>query len=104
MAITNTEVIKFSNEVVRPFCEEVRAMKAEIDSATTTWFNNISNGCPNDPEEILEDGRDVDGVSIITGADITNVISAMINLQTVLNAPGVVDVISKPCVKPLSAD
>lgn len=104
MAITHEEVIRYSNEVVRPMCESIRAIKAEIDSSVVTWFGTISTNCPNDAGEILEDGRAVDGVSVITGADINNVITIMVNLQTALDAIGVEGIISKPCVRPLDAE
>jgi hypothetical protein len=103
MAITNTEVIKYSNEVIRPMSEKIRALKVELDSAMTTWFGTISANCPNDAGEILEDGRSTEGISILTGADITSLVVVMQSLQTPLNVAGVSDVISKPCVRPLQA-
>ena len=102
MAITNEEVIGYSNEVIRPLAEKLRALKAELDSATVTWFGTISANCPNDSNEVLEDGRSSDGVSILTGQDIVSVVTVIQSLQTELDTAGVDNIISKPCVRPLS--
>lgn len=102
MAITHAEVIRFSNEVIRPKAEKLRALKAEIDSDIITWFSSISGNCPNDSGEILDDGREVDGVSVLNGADINSVVNVLLTIQTAFDAPGVVNVIAKPCVRPLT--
>lgn len=103
MAITNQEVIRYSNEVVRPIAEKIRALKVEMDSAMVTWFSTISTNCPNSSSEVLEDGRSSEGVSILTGQDIVSVITSIQSLQTVLDAGGMSGIISKPCVRAISA-
>ena len=100
MAITNTQAIKYTNEVIRPLSERVRALKQDIDSAATRWFAEISALVPNDAT-LLDDGRDAEGVSRLTGADITSMVTVLLGIQTNLNATGVADVVSKPTVRSL---
>lgn len=37
MPITDPVAIRYTNEVVRPMCEKIRALKAESDSALVTY-------------------------------------------------------------------
>lgn len=101
--ITDPQAIRFTNEVIRVKAEQVRALKAEIDSAMAAWFGGINSLIPNSAEEALDDGRESEGVSRLTGADINALVTQLAGIQTALNAAGVADVISKPCVRPLSA-
>lgn len=102
MSITDPLAVSFSNQSIRPLCERVRSLKSEIDAAVVDWFGGRSSLFPND-STVLSDGRVAEGVSILTGADITGVITQLLALQTALNQSGVAAVIAKPCVRPLSA-
>lgn len=99
MSITGPEEIKFVNEYIRPMCETLRYMKARGDDFALKWAG-ISAGFPMDPTAIVEDGRDNQGVSRLSGADVQAV--AMVfgtllgDLDTTAQA-----VIAKPCVRPL---
>ena len=99
--ITNPEAVRYANEVVRPLAESVRALKAQIDAATVAWFGGI-NAHYSEGADTLEDGRESEGVSRLTGGDVTDLLTQLIALQTALDAGGVADVISKPCVRPIS--
>jgi len=101
MSITNPMAVTYSNEIIRPMCERFRNIKAEIDAALVTWGNVIDAICPDDPGEILEDGRAVDGVSILSGEDINKVIVKFTQYQSALDQAGAANTISKPCVRPL---
>lgn len=94
--IDNPNTVKFTNEVVRPLCEKVRAINALIDSAATQWFAGVNTTVPN-TAEVLDDGRTSEGVSILTGADINSAMGILINMKTASNA----EIISKPCVRAL---
>ena len=100
MPITDQRVIRFSNESLRPLCERVRALKADIDAVGVKWFGELSALVPND-SSVLEDGRTAEGVSILTGADITNVITQLLANQTQYKQKGVAAVISKQFVRNL---
>jgi len=97
--INDARAIKFSNEVVRPFAEKLRDFKAEIDSAMVTWFGGTNSLFPNSADENLVDGRATSGISVLTGADVNNVIVQIAAIQTLLNQSGVADIISKPCTR-----
>jgi hypothetical protein len=98
--ITNEQVIAFCNNFIRPHAERMRALDVQGDTALVTWFGQIAALCPNDSSPIA-DGRENEGVSRLTGADVNNFITQVAAYQTALNAGGVADVISKPCVRTL---
>lgn len=103
MGITDPTAIRFSNEVIRPLCERFRALEAEVASASTDWFGGVSSLFPND-STTLDDGRhDAEGVSVLTGADITSAMTQFLAFQTQMTGGGVAGVIAKPCVRPLQA-
>lgn len=99
--IVNPEVLRFVTEVVRPYAEKMRALKATIDSAITTWWT-INALCPNDSSPV-EDGRESEGVSRLVGSDVVGLITQMLVYKAAMEQSGVPGVISKPCVRPLEA-
>lgn len=101
MAITNPGVITYSNEVFRPLAEAFRNLKYRVDDALLTFNNVHAVNCPDDPLEILEDGRSGDGVSIITGEDINTVINYFTQFQSLMNGANVSVNMNKPCVRPV---
>lgn len=104
MAITNPQAIRFANEQVRPLAEKLRALKAEIDSMMVDWFGGVNAIIPNDNNELLEDGREAEGVSRLDGDDIVGLIIVAQGVQSTLNTAGYADRIAKPCVRPLDAN
>lgn len=101
MAITNPGVIAYSNEVFRPLCEQFRNLKYKVDDALLTFNNVHATNCPDDPLEILEDGRSGDGVSVITGEDINRIINYFTQFQTMMDGPNVSTNMNRPCVRAL---
>jgi hypothetical protein len=99
--ITDPEAVKFSNEVVRPLCEDVRALKARIDDAMIDWFDGLNTTVGSSVNDTLIDGRASEGVSQLTGDDITGVMTVLASLQTTLDGAGVPGRIQKPCVRPI---
>jgi hypothetical protein len=99
MAIDNEEVIKYTNEILRPLSEEIRDLKYKIDNAIVEWNNTISANVPNNSAEILLDGRNEDGVTVINGEDINNSVTRFIALQTQMSGVSNMNVIEKPCVR-----
>jgi len=69
-----------------------------------TWFGGLNSVIGNSADDNLIDGRESEGVSRLTGADVANLMTQLIAFQTQLNQAGVSDVISKPCVRTLDAD
>jgi hypothetical protein len=100
--INNPQIIKFVNEVVRVRAEELRALKAKIATDLQTWYA-ISSLVPNDVT-LLNDGRDSEGVSRLTGADITSLMATLSTFDTKFGQTGVAAVIDKPCVRVFRAE
>ena len=99
--ITSTEVIKFCNEVVRPLSEELRSLDHRVQSALTQWYATISAQVPVDAEAIVQDGREVEGTSRLSGNDVTLLITQIAAYKSLMDGAGVRNVISKPCVRAL---
>ena len=100
MAITDPEAIKFVNEYIRPMCETVRYMGARGSDFANKWAQ-IAGSFPNDPLETVEDGREGQGVSRLTGADINAVAGVFVTLLGEISGATAQAVISKSCVRPL---
>lgn len=98
MSITGPEEIKFVNEYIRPMCETIRFMKARGDDFAIKWAG-ISGSFPNDTTAV-EDGRDAEGISRLTGADINAVATVFNTLLGDIDVSAEA-VIAKPCVRPL---
>lgn len=92
--MNDPHVIDFVNHM-RGWAEELRALKAELTAASNTWYSEISPVLPNDAGEPIEDGREAEGVSRLTGADVHSFMNEAIEFTTNLND----QVISKPCVR-----
>lgn len=94
--ITNPNTIQFINQVVRPLAEKIRACNLLTDNAATQWFSGI-NSMPNDPGELVDDQRESQGVSRLTGADI----HSLMNIAIAMKAASNTEIIQKPCVRAL---
>jgi hypothetical protein len=101
--ITDSRVIRYVNEVVRPMAERMRALKAQCDSALVVWYDEIAPLVTKDSTFAVVDGREKEGVSRLVGDDVINLVTQLAAFQGQMNTSGVVSVISKPCVRPLEA-
>ena len=99
MSITDPEAIKFVNEYIRPICEDIRHMNARGFDFALIWAR-IGEDFPNDPAEIVEDGRSNNGISVLTGSDINAAAALFSSLISDLT-PQSQAIIEKPCVRPL---
>ena len=100
--ITDNEAIRFSNEQVRPKCEEMRNLYYKLKALTTYWQDTLSRIIPNDSNELLEDSRD--DVTQLSGADIYNFIAEAGKFITAMEQTGVLSAIQKPCVRHLQVN
>jgi hypothetical protein len=92
------ELIRFVNEVLRPLCERVRALKAEV-VVMQAQYATLSSMVPEDAT-ILDDGRESEGVSRLSGQAIADVTYALVTVPL----PSLNDaVLNKPCVQPFHA-
>ena len=99
MAITDPEAIKFVNEYIRPMCENIRYSNARGADFAIKW-TGLSGDFTNDPADMVEDGRDAEGISRLSGADI-NAVAAVFNQLLSDLTPQSQAIIQKPCVRPL---
>ena len=97
--ITNEEVIRFANEQVRPKCEEMRNLYYELKALTTYWTDTLSPLIPNDPAEMIEDGRNA--VTQLSGADVIGFIVEGAKFINAMEVEGVLSTVQKPCVRHL---
>lgn len=98
--ITNPQTIRWVGEVVRPLAETLRAVNVACEQTMAEWYAGINATVPNDTSD-LADGREDEGVSRLTGADINSFLGQVAAIQAVFDVAGVVDVINKPCVRSL---
>lgn len=96
--ITNPQALAFVRDRIRPLCEKARALNAEIDDMTTAWFAGINVMFPNDSSPV-QDGREAEGVSRLTGANINSAAGNLIDTAATINE----QIIALPCVNPLRA-
>lgn len=97
--ITNEEAIRYVNEQVRPIAERMRSLKIEIDAALVDWNAGLDTLIGSSAANNLLDGREDEGVSRLTAADITALGVEMITYQAQLEVAGVAETVSKPCVR-----
>lgn len=95
--ITDPQAIKFANEQVRPLAEDIRALLARLAAAETVWYGGLNTLNPNDAQELLDDGREAEGISRLTGADINSFMAVALAMKAASNP----EIVAKPCVRPL---
>lgn len=101
MPIDNPVVIRFVNEQLRPIAEKMRATKIELKQAFADWQQKAAASVPDDNKESLEDGREAEGVSRLSGADINAFINVLTKYNLVGDEIGIDDVVNKLCVRAL---
>lgn len=103
MAINDPQAIKFVDEVVRPLCERIRALKADIDSARVAYDAGIGELFAGFGKEPIEDGREAEGVSRLKGDDVLAFVDLVLYQMrdNVLGKVGGSEVIARPCVRSL---
>ena len=107
--ITDPVAIRFINEEIRPLAELLRNAVALVDDMETAWFGQAINIIvTNAAGDAIADGRDAEGVSRLTGADIHNFVVSVIDYRNFMKGttqPGQFDrrqTIDKPTVRPLT--
>ena len=101
MAITNPGVIVFCNEDIRPLAEKLRALKAIVTSINDEWDSVHSANTPDNSSEYLEDGRESEGVTQVTGEDIHDIMGLSATIETALSTTANETLLSKFSVRSL---
>lgn len=99
--MATAEAIKFMNEAVRPVAEQLRALAAELDSLDVRWAA-IQAQFP-DTTDVMDDGREAEGVSRLSGRDVRDLMYAVGLVKGTL-ASIAAATLEKPCVRPLRAE
>lgn len=100
MAITDPQAIRFCNEVVRPLCERVRALTADINAARATYDAGVGSMFYGHGAESVDDGRESEGVSRLIGNDVLAFVSLVLDgMKNTLNDAGALATVAKPCVR-----
>lgn len=101
--ITDPVALEFLKNTVRPLCQKLRALDAEMQAAVTTW-NLIRTPVTNTTDTVV-DGRQAEGVSQLTGADLHNVMSTIVPALLAVMATGNYRLYTaKPCVRPMQVN
>lgn len=98
MAITNTAAIRFCNEEIRPAAELLRAMDYRLSDMLLGW-EGVASLIPDSADEAVEDGREAEGVSRLTGSDVRALVAIVEVLSGVFAGVGVRSIVRKPAVR-----
>lgn len=97
MAITDKEVIEFSDQVIRPLSERFEDLRDDCANAGVKFDDVISVKTPNDPAEILQDNRPSD--TDLSGEDIHNSMGRFGAFVTLVDTPATRSILNKPTVR-----
>lgn len=97
--VTDPFAIKQLSEVIRPICEDMRAIKARIIAFQNTWYGglNVTIGTGSD---LVEDSRESEGVPALTKDQVTNAVAGLIGAAAAIND----QVNGAPCVRTFIAE
>jgi hypothetical protein len=100
MPINDPEAIRFVNEVLRPLCEEARGLNIRLGALRTLWYGGLDAKFSKS-EELVEDGRESEGVSRLTANDVTNAVAQILKTAPGESGAWNEEIIQKPCVRQL---
>lgn len=101
--IVDPQAVKFVNEAVRPFCHQIRALKAESDSNLSRWASGINAIVGSDAGDTVVDGRAADGITQLTAAEVSQLVGYMQGVADLIDAGNVAANIERACARPLDA-
>ena len=101
MAVTDPLAIKFVNERIRPVAETLRDLKIRLEELLAVWNQGVGSLVPNSAGETIEDGREAEGVSRLTGQDVNLMVTRINAVLAPLKAVLTMDVVHKTVVRPV---
>lgn len=102
--ITNSQVIAFSNERLRTSAELIQKVKVQFEGHKAVWDGGVSSLINNVVDDTIEDGRELEGIFKLTGADAYLMMTRIDSLLAVLQAPFAMDVVNKVAVRVLQVN
>lgn len=100
MPISDPVAVNFVNAQTTPLSEDVVDLHARLVFMRTQWNGGMSQLIPN-TDDLLEGGQNRRELFSLTGSQITNNVAQMFAILDLLERPGVMEVISRPCANPL---
>ena len=101
-AINDPEIIEYSNVQLRPKCEQMMAIEALRQDMKLEYDNEIAGLlAPYLSADVVNDGREAEGVSRVTKNDILLVQGIVDTLIGTFDTGGNMAAIQKPTVRPL---
>jgi hypothetical protein len=95
--INDLQVKRYVTAFVRPSSNTHVGLKAAVDTELQTWFSSISGLLSGyDDDDVIIDDSQTDGTMPLTKANLTAYITQMIAYQTMLDAAGVMPIVSHP--------
>ena len=105
MAFDDPRAVSYVNENLRPLCEKLRAIQAELQTSLAKYVVEIAPiTAAADPADILADGREDEGVSRLSAGDVALVMGlaqALSDLVEDTANQNAVGAMHKACVRPL---
>ena len=98
--ITNPEALLFVRQYIRPLAERLRDLRAIIDDTKGQWTEGGLGAYFAGDDDTVEDQREAEGVSRLTGKDVSDFGDVAIAVLTLLDAD--MPVVRKPTVRPLA--
>lgn len=95
--ITSLEVVRVSNESVRPMAETMLRLVAELGLLAPD-IARLLPSIPNDPDSILIDGSEFDGRTPLSGADLHE-LAGLANTVAALYTPSAAVLLAKAKVR-----
>jgi len=98
--IVDPIVIKFCNEQLRPLAETLRDGKVFGAEVRAVWDDQVAAlVAANVDADLIDDGRDAEGISRLTKADLVGFMAVVTAMAGSLDAPGTMAIIRKPAVR-----
>lgn len=83
--VTNPEAIRFINERIRPAADKFASSYIAAVAHISAW-EQLKDIIPNDAEVLIEDNRQREGISQITGRDVHAIAAMVKNIKDTLEA------------------
>lgn len=99
MAINDPRPIKFNNEGVRVIAERAFRFYEDLHTLRQAYDGGLGSFFFGHEQESIDDGREAEGISRMTGGDVTALVAFLLyTIHDAFEAPGVAAIIQKPRV------
>lgn len=96
-----TEHVKFMNEYIRTFADDVRAFEVRLNDLASR-YNQLQGQIPSS-DAAIDDGRGNEGLSQLSGNEVRSLVAKAQELLAVMAAEYWMDLVHKAGVRPMRA-